>query len=203
MSATKKILLLDRKDETRLKTSHLLTSHGYTVVEAKSREEALERLGKETFDTAIIDIQMPDFPKIRFECDADYYIVKTCKEEELRARIEAWPRRLEPIVDGKNTGEMELDPVSHSVTCNGRSIELSSKEYRLLDYLVCHRGRILTRQQLLRDVWGRDFETNTNVVNVYIRYLRDKIGDPYPGRLIRTVAGQGYCFGDPTTEKGD
>lgn len=203
MSTTKKILLLDSNDKTRMETSRLLNSHGYTVIEASTRAEALEHLGKESFDTAILDTDISDFKNMKLNGEADYYIVTACKLDDLRTRIETVPQRLEPVIGGRSIGEMVFDPVSHRVTYNGRSVELSSKEYRLLDYLVRHRGQILTRQQLLRDVWDRDFDTNTNVVNVYIRYLRDKIGDPYPGQLIRTVAGQGYCFGEPTTQDGN
>ena len=74
-------------------------------------------------------------------------------------------------------------------------MELSTKEYRLLEYLIRHEGETLTRRQLLRDVWDKDFDTNTNVVDVYVRYLRQKIDEGFDQKLIHTIVGVGYCFG--------
>ena len=112
---------------------------------------------------------------------ADDYMVKPFKFTELLARIEAQLRRsdLHPTASSRTYGDLHLDPVSHRATRDGKHIYLSIKEYRLLDYLMLHHGEVLSRGDLLRDVWDRDFDTSTNVVDVYVRYLRSKIDDPF------------------------
>ena len=129
---------------------------------------------------------------------ADDYMVKPFKFTELLARIEAQLRRsdLHPTASSRTYGDLHLDPVSHRATRDGKHIYLSIKEYRLLDYLMLHHGEVLSRGDLLRDVWDRDFDTSTNVVDVYVRYLRSKIDDPFDQKLIHTIVGQGYKFGD-------
>ena len=129
---------------------------------------------------------------------ADDYMVKPFKFTELLARIEAQLRRsdLYPKASSRTYGDLHLDPVSHRATRDGKHIYLSIKEYRLLDYLMLHHGEVLSRGDLLRDVWDRDFDTSTNVVDVYVRYLRSKIDDPFDQKLIHTIVGQGYKFGD-------
>ena len=127
---------------------------------------------------------------------ADEYIAKPFKFVELLARIQALLRRAEHSHEGANfiCGELRLDPSSHKVYRDDKEWDLSIKEYRLLKYMMEHEGEILSRRQLLKDVWDKDFDTNTNVIDVYVRYLRQKIDDGFEHKIIQTVVGTGYCL---------
>lgn len=127
---------------------------------------------------------------------ADEYIAKPFKFVELLARIQALLRRAEHSHKGANfiCGELRLDPSSHKVYRDDKEWDLSIKEYRLLKYMMEHEGEILSRRQLLKDVWDKDFDTNTNVIDVYVRYLRQKIDDGFEHKIIQTVVGTGYCL---------
>ncbi|MCH3982191.1 MAG: response regulator transcription factor [Prevotella sp.] len=127
---------------------------------------------------------------------ADEYIAKPFKFMELLAHIQALLRRVELDKDHHQTvcGDLHIDASSHKAIREGKAFDLSVKEFRLLQYLMEHEGEILSRRQLLKDVWDKDFDTNTNVVDVYVRYLRQKIDDGFEHKLIQTVVGTGYCF---------
>lgn len=127
---------------------------------------------------------------------ADDYIVKPFKFMELTARVQALLRRAEHNREDKITtcGELKLDASAHKVYRCDKEFDLSIKEYRLLQYMIEHEGEILSRRQLLRDVWDKDFDTNTNIVDVYMRYLRQKIDEGFSHKLIQTVVGTGYCL---------
>ncbi|MDY5034353.1 MAG: response regulator transcription factor [Prevotella sp.] len=127
---------------------------------------------------------------------ADEYISKPFKFVELLARIQALLRRAEHSREGAavTCGELRLNPSSHKVSRGGNTWDLSIKEYRLLQYMMEHEGEILSRRQLLKDVWDKDFDTTTNVVDVYVRYLRQKIDEGFTHKMIQTVVGTGYCL---------
>lgn len=128
---------------------------------------------------------------------ADDYMVKPFKFTELLARINALLRRAEscrqtaPLM----CGDLSIDAATHKARRQNTEVELSTKEYRLLEYFLRHEGQTLTRRQLLRDVWDKDFDTNTNIVDVYVSYLRQKIDEGFEKKLIHTIVGVGYCFG--------
>ena len=128
---------------------------------------------------------------------ADDYMVKPFKFTELLARINALLRRAEscrqtaPLM----CGDLSIDAATHKARRQDTEVELSTKEYRLLEYFLRHEGQTLTRRQLLRDVWDKDFDTNTNIVDVYVSYLRQKIDEGFEQKLIHTIVGVGYCFG--------
>lgn len=127
---------------------------------------------------------------------ADDYISKPFKFMELVARIQALLRRVDSQHDKMQLecGNLRLDPTSHKAYREDKEYELSVKEFRLLQYMIEHEGEILSRKQLLKDVWDKDFDPNTNVVDVYIRYLRLKIDDGFEHKMIQTVIGTGYCL---------
>jgi DNA-binding response OmpR family regulator len=127
---------------------------------------------------------------------ADDYIVKPFKFMELLARIQAILRRSDAAKSNHSLvcGDLRLEPVSHKAIRGQMEVELSIKEYRLLEYMMEHQGEILSRRQLLKNVWNKDFDTNTNIVDVYVRYLRNKIDDDFKQKLIHTVVGTGYCL---------
>ena len=127
---------------------------------------------------------------------ADDYLVKPFKFSELVARIEALLRRSDQNNKkaALSCGDLTLDAASHQARRGDKVVDLSIKEYRLLEYMMRHEGEILSRRQLLKDVWDKDFDTNTNVVDVYVRYLRQKIDEDNAHKFIHTVVGKGYQF---------
>ena len=131
------------------------------------------------------------------DAGADDYLVKPFALAELLARIRAIGRRSQMIPATSNTltvADLELDLRSHEATRAGRRIELTAKEFALLEALMRHPGQVLTRSQLLELVWNYDVLTESNVVDTYIHYLRSKIDRDTEAKLIRTVRGAGYAI---------
>ena len=125
---------------------------------------------------------------------ADDFMVKPFSLFELRARCRALLRRKREARLLLRAGSIEVNRLEHSVRCNGAAVELTNKEFGLLEQLMLNRGHALSRVDLLDTVWNMEPTQTTNIVDVYVNYLRRKLGDPAPGRLIRTVRGQGYMF---------
>ena len=130
------------------------------------------------------------------DAGADDYLVKPFSFQELEARIKALLRRTgaEPAVPLLTCGELTLDPSSHRATRGKVVIDLTVKEYRLLEYLIQNQGMAQSRLTLLKNVWDKNFDTNTNVVDVYVNYLRSKIDKDFDHKMIRTVVGVGYML---------
>lgn len=130
------------------------------------------------------------------DAGADDYISKPFSFAELQARIRALLRRREGAKVNQilQCGDLTLDQVSRRATRNGETIDLTVKEYRLLEYFMNNQGIALSRLQLLREVWDKNFDTNTNIVDVYVNYLRAKIDKNHDRKLIRTVVGLGYMM---------
>lgn len=125
---------------------------------------------------------------------ADDYLAKPFDFEELLARIRARLRDVrQPTADTVTAGGLSLDLRSRQVQVGGRAVDLTSREFGLLEFLMRHEGQVLSRAQILNSVWGYDFDPGTNVVDVYVGYLRGKLGDS-EGALIETVRGGGYRF---------
>lgn len=130
------------------------------------------------------------------DAGADDYLVKPFSFQELEARIKALLRRTgaEPAVPLLSCGDLTLDPSSHRAIRGKMVIDLTVKEYRLLEYLIRNQGTAQSRLTLLKNVWDKNFDTNTNVVDVYVNYLRSKIDKDFDRKLIRTVVGVGYMM---------
>ncbi len=128
---------------------------------------------------------------------ADDYLTKPFHFSELLSRINALTRRTKFNYENKTNfyicGDLQLDPEKHIVSQNGKIIDLSPKEYKLLLYLLENKGRVISRTQILEQVWGIQYDTNTNVVDVYISYIRNKI-DETQRKLIHTIKGTGYML---------
>ena len=132
---------------------------------------------------------------------ADDYMTKPFAIEELLARIRVGLKKRQPVAQNAlnyspviSCGDLCLDASSYSVTCKGTPVSLTKKEFDLLRYLMQHKGQAMTRDALLTDVWGYDYAGDTNVVDVYIRYLRHKIDEPFGIKTLYTIRAVGYMF---------
>ena len=201
-----------------------LQEERYTVDVAYDGEEALLLAGMNRYDVIILDIMLPKKDgmevlkalrtqglstpilmltakdtledKVRgLDSGADDYITKPFAFAELLARIRALLRRGKPTNETSLTAaDLMLDPATHKVQRAGKQIELTSKEYALLEYFLRNKGQVLTRTLINEHVWGYRFDTGTNIVDVYVNYLRSKIDRGFDKKLIHTVRGVGYVL---------
>lgn len=134
---------------------------------------------------------------VGLDTGADDYLIKPFSFDELLARVRALLRRQKEKRDiVLSVGDLKLDTVTREIKRGDRSIELTSKEYSILEYFLKNKNRVLTKSQIAEHVWNYDFEYNSNIVEVYIRYLRRKIDEDFKNKLIHTIRGGGYVLRD-------
>ncbi len=218
-----RILLVEDEKNVAAFIKKGLEEETYAVDVAEEGPEGLLMATETDFDLIILDVMLPGMNGIELcktlrtkgiikpilmltavdsverkveglESGADDYLVKPFAFSELIARIKALLRRTPSIVSELSLNDLRIDLFSRRVFRGGREVVLTQKEFSLLEYLLRNKGRVLSRTQIIENVWGYDFSPGTNIVDVHIKSLREKVDSDFERKLIHTVRGTGYIM---------
>ena len=221
MVSKQKILIVDDDNNIAELIALYLTKECFETKIVNDGEEALREFVSFRPDLIILDLMLPgidgyqvcreirhtsDVPIIMLsakgetfdkvlglELGADDYMTKPFEFSELLARLRVMLRTVHISNDSiLNYGSLQIDTNNHRVVRDGVTVDLTVREYAILEYLVRNRNIVVTREQIRANIWSIDDDINSNVVDVYIRYLRRKIDDPFEEKLIHTIRGVGY-----------
>jgi len=226
-----RILVVEDNHRLNRSLTSSLVYEGYSVDSAYDGQEGQDLAEMTQYDVILLDILLPqkdglevcrDLRRRRvqtpillltardsiddrvqgLDCGADDYLVKPFAMRELLARLRALLRRQQPYKQGQlAVGGLVVDPLSHTVEREGRALELTPKEFALLEYLMYHPNQVVTREMIEQHIWNYDFECESNVIDVYVRRLRRKIDDPFTAKLLTTVRGVGYRLQPPPEQR--
>jgi len=225
-----RILLVEDEPQIADFIARGLSEDGHSVDIARDGEEALEWPSAADFDIIILDVMLPSIDGIEvcrtlrgqglrmpilmltardavedrvrgLDSGADDYLIKPFAFTELLARVRALSRR-EPALLGTKleVGDLVMDTATRHVTRAGAELELTAKEFALLEYLMRHPNQVLSRTVIAEHIWNYDFDNVTNVIDVHVKNLRKKIDEGFEGKLIQTVRGAGYRLSARTTD---
>jgi len=219
-----KILLVEDEKQMAMFIEMELNHEGYKVDVSHDGREGLKKAEDKQYDLILLDVMLPSLNGIEvcrrirqssyvpiiiltaksdvsdkvlgLDVGANDYLTKPFAIEELLARIRVYQR--DKSISGKpdeiKVNDIIMDNKTHQVWRDGKEIELTKKEYDLLEMLLRNKNIVLTREQLIESIWGYDYVGDTNVVDVFIRYLRSKIDEGFECRLITTIRGVGYVI---------
>jgi heavy metal response regulator len=218
-----RILVVEDEARVRSFVRRGFAEAGMAVDVAADGDEALERALSTDYDAIVLDLGLPGRDGLEvlrelrargcaapvliltardavedrvrgLDGGADDYLVKPFAFAELLARVRALLRRGTPQTRVIRVGDLRIDVAARKAERAGRPLDLTAKEFALLEYLARHAGEVVTRTMIAEHVWSLDFDTFSNVIDVYIRYLRRKIDDPFETKLIQTRRGVGYVL---------
>ena len=225
ISTRSRILVVDDDIALCKFLSRELKRRKFDVMVCHDGESACDDLQKSAYDLLILDLNLPkldgmavmkqvrlSLPRLpilvltarnrtqdvvqALEQGADDCLVKPFSYQELLARVRVMLRRdSSPAVSSSNAGDLTINREEHRVLRGERRIDLTAREFDLLEYLMNNVGKAVSRQRLMEDVWNIPYDSTTNIVDVYMKYLRDKVDLEGEVKLIRTVRGIGYVFG--------
>jgi two-component system OmpR family response regulator len=222
-----RILVVEDEPKVARAIRRGLEEHAYAVDLSSDGADALSMATEYDYDAVVLDLMIPEPDGVAvcrelrrrerwapilmltargavedrmsgLDAGADDYLIKPFAFGELLARIRA-------IVRGRSgsrpavlqVGDLTVDPAGHTVSRAGRPVELTAREYSLLEFLVRHAGEVVTRAEILEHVWDLHYDGSSNIVNVYVGYLRRKLEEPFDRPLIHTVRGVGYSLESP------
>src|SRR5262245_26823814 len=221
-----RILIVEDEKKVASFVRRALEAEQHSVDVAHDGEAGLARARDGDYDLVILDLMLPgrdglsvlrdlrasgrDVPVLLLtaratvadrvaglDLGADDYLPKPFAVAELLARVRALLRRGTAVPPTLAVGDLTLDPATREVVRAGRRIELTPREYALLEFFLRNKGRVLGRSLIAQHVWGVDFDTFTNVIDVYVNYLRRKIDQGFEPKLLHTVRGVGYVLRPP------